>query len=142
MHQIFVSAPMEAGTTAKRCDASKSRVVRVLGGANRGHVVAAIGATVRQAKCMRGQEMITAYNSSAASSSPSSNESESPCSSSTTTDRGIVSFRVHLRPLLGLRVRWHRRRRRARVRAGGVCQTLTSRATNFCMCHQLANIHQ
>jgi hypothetical protein len=36
----------------------------VLGGANWGDVVAAIGVTIRQAKGMRGQAMITAYNSS------------------------------------------------------------------------------
>jgi hypothetical protein len=53
---------MEAGTTAKGRDASKSGVVRVLGGANVGDVVAAIGVTIRQAKGMHGQAMITAYN--------------------------------------------------------------------------------
>jgi hypothetical protein len=53
---------MEAGTTAKGHDASKSRVVRVLGSANEGDVVAAIGVTIRQVKGMHGQTMITAYN--------------------------------------------------------------------------------
>lgn len=33
-HQAFISAPNEAGTTDKRRDTSKSRVVRVLGGTN------------------------------------------------------------------------------------------------------------
>jgi len=39
MHQTFISAPMEARTTAKRRDASKSRVVGVLSSANGGDVV-------------------------------------------------------------------------------------------------------
>jgi hypothetical protein len=56
--------PIEAGRTVKSHSASKSKVVRVLGGANWGDVVAAIGVTIRQAKGMRGQAMITAYNSS------------------------------------------------------------------------------
>jgi hypothetical protein len=66
MHQIFIRVPIEAGRTAKSYDTStwKSRVVRMLGGVNVGDVVAAIGVTIRQAKGMRGQAMITAYNSS------------------------------------------------------------------------------
>jgi hypothetical protein len=66
MHQIFITVPIETGRTAKSHDTStwKSRVVRMLGGVNGGDVVAAIGVTIRQAKRMRGQAMITAYNSS------------------------------------------------------------------------------
>jgi hypothetical protein len=62
MRQIFISALMEAGTRDKRRYAS-SRDVRVLGSANGGDVVAAIGVTMRQAKGMHGQASITAYNS-------------------------------------------------------------------------------
>jgi ethanolamine utilization microcompartment shell protein EutL len=54
MHQIFISVPIEVGKTVKSHDASKSEVVRVLGGANWGDVKAAIGVTIRQAKGMRG----------------------------------------------------------------------------------------
>jgi ethanolamine utilization microcompartment shell protein EutL len=54
MHQIFISVPMEAGKTVRGRDASKSEVVRVLGGANWADVKAAIGVTIRQAKGMRG----------------------------------------------------------------------------------------
>ncbi|KAJ8583496.1 hypothetical protein M405DRAFT_505642 [Rhizopogon salebrosus TDB-379] len=49
MRQIFISALMEAGTRGRRRYAS-SRAVTVLGGANGGDVVAAIGVTIGQAK--------------------------------------------------------------------------------------------
>jgi hypothetical protein len=59
MYQIFISVPIEAGKTVKSHDASKSEVVRVLGGANWGNVMAAIGVTIRQANGMRGQLLTT-----------------------------------------------------------------------------------
>jgi hypothetical protein len=54
MHQVFIGVPIEAGKTVKSHGASRSEVVRVLGGANRGDVMAAMGVTIRQAKGMRG----------------------------------------------------------------------------------------